>query len=104
MTRADVASRAAVRETEVREVTVEEVRRVLPGKGIDATVLAVATQEPATYWLTKYGDYYLDDPHFGPPIRFDMLAYDPATGLHDDRPGRGQGRSEWDARRSRTGE
>lgn len=79
MRKTDVARLAGVAVAAVQQVTADQVRQALADR-VPATVLDVATQEPATYWLV--GDrFWLDDPFFGAVVAFDDLAYDPRLGL-----------------------
>lgn len=81
MSRTDaVAQLAQVSESEVQEVTVDEVRSALTGH-VDATVLEVATGQPAAYY--KVGEtYYLDDAFFGDVCDIEDLRYDSELGLY----------------------
>jgi hypothetical protein len=82
--RNEVAALAGVRAAEVRQVAVADVRQALADR-VPEVVLDVATQEPATYWLAG-GDYWLDDPMFGDPVRITDLDYSSDLGLHVRRP------------------
>lgn len=76
----EVAALAQVRDAEVTEVTVDEVRKALADR-VSSAVLDVATQEPATYW--RVGNrYFLDDPYFGDVVDFELLDYNSDIGLH----------------------
>lgn len=77
---ADAARLGGVPESLVQEVSVTEVRRGLVGR-VPAEVLAVGTQEPATYWRIR-DHYFLDDPLFGDVVDFADLEYDSDLGLH----------------------
>jgi hypothetical protein len=78
--KAEVAAQAGVPVAQVQAVTVDQVRTALADR-VPETVLEVATQEPAHYWLAG-GRYWLDDPYFGEVVAFDDLAYSSEIGLH----------------------
>ncbi|HEU4324648.1 MAG TPA: hypothetical protein VFS21_16005 [Roseiflexaceae bacterium] len=80
MRRSDVARLAGVPVTAVEEIGAELVRQALADR-CASVVLDVATQEPAVYWRTSDGRYWLDDPSFGEVVAFDQLDYDPELGL-----------------------
>ena len=73
------AKLAGVPVEQVREVSADEVRALYAGK-VDATVLEVATQDPAQYWRVGQ-TCWLDDPELGDVAAIDDLRYD-AMGLH----------------------
>ena len=73
------AKLAGVPVEQVREVSADEVRELYAGK-VDATVLEVATQDPALYWRVGQ-TCWLDDPEFGDVAAIDDLRYD-ELGLH----------------------
>lgn len=73
------AKLAGVPVEQVREVSADEVRALYAGK-VDATVLEVATHDPAQYWRVGQ-TCWLDDPEFGDVVAIDDLRYD-ALGLH----------------------
>lgn len=80
MRKHDVAQLAGVPIAQVQLVDVATVRRALADR-VPATVLDVATQEPASYWLAG-GHYYLDDPFFGGVADIEQLGYSSDIGLH----------------------
>jgi hypothetical protein len=79
MRRDDVARLAGVPASRVVEVSADDVRRAFADTA-SATVVEVATQEVATYWLAG-GRYWLDDPYFGDVVAIDELAYSSELGL-----------------------
>lgn len=83
MRKNDVARVAGVSPAQVQQVDVQMVRQALADR-VASTVLDVATQEPATYWLAG-GRYWLDDPYFGDVVAFDDLDYNSTIGLHKRR-------------------
>ena len=74
-----IAKLAHVPVGQVHAVPVDEVRALYADK-VDATVLEVATQDPAQYWRVGQ-TCWLDDPEFGDVVAIDDLRYD-ALGLH----------------------
>ena len=79
MTITEVAKLAGVPVEQVHAVTVDEVRAMYAGR-VDATVLEVATQDPAQYWRVGQ-TCWLDDPEFGEAVAIDDLRYN-ELGLH----------------------
>lgn len=81
----EVARLAGVSEGQVSEVSVAEVRSALADR-VSSVVLAVATQDSATYWRVGGGGgtthYFLDDPEFGDVEDFAGLDYNSDIGLH----------------------
>lgn len=80
MRRSDVARAAGVSPAQVQQVSVSAVRAALSDR-VASTVLDVATQEQATYWLAG-GHYWLDDPYFGDVVDIERLDYNGDIGLH----------------------
>ena len=75
-----VAQLAQVDESQVEQVSVDEVREALASR-VDATVLEVATGQPAAYWRVD-DTYYLDDAFFGDVCDIEDLRYDSELGLY----------------------
>ena len=78
--RAEVARICGVPESSVQPVTERELRLHLTDR-VSATVLEVATAEPAYFWRVG-NDFYYDDALFGPVTNFADLDYDADLGLH----------------------